>query len=211
MHIKYRISTGATLLPQQQPAHLIVPNPAAVMVLQVQMAMQYFVAFAALDPADQERLKSRWGDSGEIIIDLSEMRTPVNNAQPADVFEYMLGNRRETPQRAQFYLASMKLGKVDGAGWNGPRSRANNGIDTLEITKDYHVWCVDVENGDKVMDYPDNQLAPSCTYRTDHVVRQAGSKELDEGIRPRLEREFQFYIQQLINKKGSVENLMAAI
>ena len=81
----------------------------------VQIAMQYFTAFAALDPADQEHLKLRWSGSGQIIIDLSKMRTPVNDAQPEDVFKYMFGHRHETLQRAQFHLPSMKLRKVDDA------------------------------------------------------------------------------------------------
>ena len=178
---------------------------------QIRLAMRYAEATAALDPADREQLQSRWGHSGMITIDLSDLRTPVRDADPADVFEHMFGDRRETRERAQFLLVCMELGSIEDAGWNGPRTMANNGIDTLENTKDYHVWCIDKEDGDKVVDYPDNQLAPSSPRRTDRVVRQAWPRDLAEGIRLRLEVESQLRIQLLINEVGSREELMTAI
>ncbi len=168
------------------------------------MAMRYAEATAALDPADREQLQSRWGHNGTVSLDLSDIR------DPADAFEYIFGDRHETSARARFLLAIMELGNVEDAGWNGPRSKANNGIDTLETTRDYHVWCIDKDDGDKVVDYPDNQLAPSSPHRTDHVVRQAWPRDLDEDIRPRLEQESQMRIQLLINIMGR-ENLMNSI
>ena len=176
---------------------------------QIQMAMRYIAAVNALDSSDRERLKSRWGSSGTINIDLSGMGMPLNDAEPAD--EYVFGDRRETPQRAQFLLASTDIGRVMEEGWNGPRSKANNGTDTLETTTDYHVWCIDKDDGDRVLDYPDNQLGRSSEWRTNHVVRQAWPIELDEEIRPRLERESGIFIQQLINEKGTAEELWTSI
>jgi len=167
---------------------------------QILMAMQYAEATAALDPADREQLQSRWERNGTVSLDLSDIR------DPADAFEYIFGDRHKTPARARFLLAIMELNNmeeaVEEAGWNGPRSMANNGIDTLETTRDYHVWCVDKDNRDKVVDYPDNQLAPSSPRKTDHVVRQAWPRDLDEDIRPRLEQESQMRIQLLINIMG---------
>ena len=172
------------------------------------MAMRYIAAFEALDPNDQEHLKSLCGSSGTFNIDLSGL---PNEAEPADLFEYLFGDRNETPQRAEFSRVCMNIDSRVEAGWNGPRTKANNGIDTLGDTRDFHSWCIDKDNGNKILDYPDDQLSPSCPYRTDHVVRQAWSKELADQICPRLERESRIYIQQLINKKGSEEELFKAI
>ena len=145
-------------------------------------SMRYTEAFAALDASDRVQLQSRWGHNGTVVIDLSNMQTPLRNADPADAFEYIFGDRHETPTRARFLLAAMELGNIKDAGWNGPRSMANNGIDTLDTTKDYHVWCIDKDDRDKVVDYPDYQLAPSSPRRTDRVVRQAWPIDLAEGI-----------------------------
>ena len=177
----------------------------------MEMVIRYNVAFNALDSNDQEHLKSRCGSSGTINIDLSELGMPLNAAEPADVFEYVFGDRNETPQRAEFIVATMNIDRSVEVGWNGPRTKANNGIDTLGNTRDFHSWCIDKDNANKILDYPDHQLSPSCEYRTDHVVRQAWSKELADEIRPRLERESQIYIQELIDKKGGVDELFKAI
>ena len=178
---------------------------------QMAMATRYIAAVNALDLNDQEHLKSRWGNSGTVHIDLSGLAMPLNEAEPADVFEYIFGDRNETPQRAEFLLASTNIGRSVEAGWNGPRTKANNGIDDLGTTRDVHSWCIDKDNGSKILDYPDDQLAPTCEYKTEHVVRQAWSKALADEIRPRLERESRIYIQKLINEKGSVDELFKAI
>ena len=178
---------------------------------QMVMARRYIAAYNALDSNDQEYLKSRWGNSGTINIDLSGLAMPLNEAEPADVFEYIFGDRNETPNRAEFLLASTNIGRNVEAGWNGPRTKANNGIDTLGTTRDVHSWCIDKDNGNKILDYPDDQLAPTCEYKTDHVVRQAWSKALADEIHPRLERESRIYIQKLINEKGSVDEVFKAI
>jgi hypothetical protein len=166
--------------------------------------IRYAEAIAALDEADREQMRSRWGRGGTIYA-------PLRNADPADAFEHIFGDRRETPARARFLLVCIELGDLEEAGWNGPRRMANNRIDTLDSTTDYHVWCIDKEDEDRIMDYPDNQLAPFCPRRTNRLVRQAWPRELDEGIRPRLEVESQLRIELLINEWGSREALMTAI
>lgn len=175
------------------------------------LAIRYIAAVNALDSRDQEHLNSRWGHGGIINIDFSGLGMPPNEAEPADVFEYVFGDRNETPQRAEFLLASTNINRSIEVGWNGPRTQANNGVDTLGNTRDVHCWCIDKENGNRILDYPDDQLAPTCEYRTDRVVRQAWSKELADEIRPRLERDSRIYIQKLINEMGSVDELFKSI
>ena len=177
----------------------------------MQLLLQYLTAAKGLNTADKELLKSRWGDSDPVNIDLSGMDRPLSDASSADIVEYIFGDRLETPQRTRFILASTGVGSIVEAGWIGPRADADNGIDTLTTTKDFHVWCIDREDGDKIMDYPDHQLAPRCPFISDHVVRRAWSDELVEGIRPRFERESPHYIEHLINEKGSADNLLAAM
>ena len=121
------------------------------------MAMRYIAAFEALDPNDQEHLKSLCGSSGTFNIDLSGL---PNEAEPADLFEYLFGDRNETPQRAEFSRVCMNIDSRVEEGWNGPRTKANNGIDTLGDTRDFHSWCIDKDNGNKILDYPDDQLSP---------------------------------------------------
>jgi len=175
---------------------------------QLKIAVRYVAAVKDLDSADQERLKSQWGGGH---IDLSGMDKPLSEASPADIIEYVFGDGLETPHRARFILASTDVARVLDAGWSGPRTEADNGIDSLTTTLDFHTWCIDKENGDKVMDYPDHQLAPKCTYKTDRVIRQVWQNDLVEGIRPRFEIESPIYIQHLINEKGSAEDLLTAM
>ena len=169
------------------------------------ICLGYIGALLGLEPADLQRLQTRFAGDGVIQI---EFPSHMADGDPADVFEFLFGDRRVSPQRLRFLSAAVTNGELLESGWT-PRSRANNGIDTLANTTDYHVWCVDKTG--RVFDYPDDQVASNCTRKTNTIVRKAWSNELDEGIRPRLEQLAQTNIQQLIREKGSKDALMRAI
>jgi hypothetical protein len=128
-----------------------------------------------------------------------------------DIFEALFGSRSVTPERTRFFNAMRAFGRVEESGWNGPRREADNGVDTLNVTQDYHVWLTDNENNGAIVDYPDHQIASSCPNRTENIVRQPWAGHLVEGIRPRLEREAPPLIRDLISAFGSVEAMTNAI
>ena len=179
---------------------------------------EYIAAWMALEPADRKHFQSHGREHGvKLILSLGRER--------AEIYEQIFGNGRETLERDSFYRVICALGgmeeargngpkqeALEEAGWNGPRKEADNGIDTLDNTKDYHVWCVDKDDNGRIFDYPDNQIATTSKYKTNTIARQAWPSHLVDSIRPRLEQEAQLYISALIEQHyGSKEAMMTAI
>lgn len=172
------------------------------------LALEYCGAMQALTPEDRDRLTSRFGGGpGQT----TRLEMNVRNPDIADVCEQLFGDRIVTPARTRAYNAMRSFGQVEQHGWDGPRREANNGIDTLENTKDYHVWVEDLENDGVILDYPDDQIARGSEFRTNRIVRRAWRSELADAIRPRLEREAQVWIRRHLDSYGSRERMMDAI
>ena len=172
------------------------------------LSLEYFSAVQALTPEDRNRLMSRFPGG---LDQAASVELLGRDPDLADVCEQLFGDRNITPTRTRIYNAMRALGQIDQMGWDGPRREANNGVDTLETTKDYHVWLVDLENDGAVVDYPDHQLARGSEYWTNNIVRRAWSNELADAIRPRLEREARTWINHHLDSYGSRERMMHAI
>lgn len=171
-------------------------------------AAEYGAAMLALPPVDRERLTARFGgEAGQA----TRIEMNIRDPDLADVCEQLFGDRNVTPARERVYNAMCQMGSVEQAGWDGPRREANNGVDTLDTTKDYHVWLEDLENNEAVVDYPNSQLARGSEYWTNNIVRHEWSNELADAIQPRLEREARIWIQRLTQTYGSKDKVMEAI
>lgn len=174
----------------------------------VRLSLEYYSAVQALTPEDRNRLTSRFPVGVNQVVSVELLG---GDSDLAGVCEQLFGDRNVTPARTRIYNAMRTLGQIDQMGWTGPRREANNGVDTLETTKDYHVWLVDLENDGAVVDYPDDQLARGSEFWTNRIVRRAWSNELADAIRPRLEREAQIWIRRHLDNYGSRESMMHAI